>query len=50
MDSRAAVEHQDDFFVKSGWTDHFDQVNARGPVITTDQLIAHQIGRPLQDT
>jgi len=47
MRDRAAVEHQDSYFLQSGWTDYFDQVNARGRVITGGQLVRHQMGQAI---
>ena len=42
MESREAVEHQDETFRTSGLLDYFEQVNARGRVITVEELMRHQ--------
>ena len=43
MRDRSTALTQDNYFVKSGWLDYFDQVNARGKAITEEEMIRHHI-------
>ncbi len=43
MRDRAAAEHQDQTFRTSGWLTYFDQTNARGEIMSGEELVEHQL-------